>query len=174
MKMQTKKAFVIAIIAGILVLLDGIIANLFNQAASFTWVAFVSWTVFFGETTKERLKAVVGYVLGFLAAVAIIKLGALSNIVTFNIFGVAIVSILATMLVNFLVMELELIKKWFPISVNGMFVGIAMTFSGLGAGLNINTLQSSFLLLALIVIYGVLGLLSGWATLKLTENKKEN
>lgn len=172
MKMQTKKAFVIAIIAGILVLLDGIIANLFNQDASFTWVAFVSWTVFFGESTKERLKAVVGYVLGFLAAIVIIKLGALSNIVTFNIFGVAIVSILATMLVNFLVMELELIKKWFPISVSGMFVGIAMTFSGLGVGLNTSTFESAMLLLALIVVYGVMGLISGWATLYFTQEKE--
>lgn len=55
MRKITRKAIVIAIIAGVLVLCDGIIANLLNQSASFTWIAFVSLTVFFGENTKERL-----------------------------------------------------------------------------------------------------------------------
>ena len=161
----TRKALVIAIIAGILVLLDGMLTKLFNQdGASFTWVAFVSWTVFFGATTKERLKAIVGYLIGFLSAVAIMKLGNLFSGI--NIPAVAFGSILATMIINYLCIELERIEKFFPISVSGIFVGIAMTFSGLGAGLTINTLNSSLLMLAIIVIYGILGLLSGWATLK--------
>lgn len=165
MKKLTRKAVVIAIIAGLLVLFDIIISKLLNQTGSFTWIAFVSWTVFFGATMKERLKAVVGYIIGFLAAVAIMKLGSLFSIIT-NVFGIAIGSILATMIVNFLCIELESIEKYFPISVSGIFVGIAMTFSGLGVGLTINTLGSTMLMLAIIVIYGILGLLSGWATLK--------
>jgi len=56
------KAILIGIIAGLLVLLDGIITNLLHKEASFTWVAFVSWTVFFGSTNKERFKAILGYV----------------------------------------------------------------------------------------------------------------
>lgn len=173
MKAITKKAIVIAIIAGLLVLLDGIISKLLNQTGSFTWVAFISWTVFFGEPVKERLKAVVGYIIGFLAAVAIIKLGALSNIISFNIFNVAVVSILATMIINFLCIELEGIKKYFPISVSGIFVGISMVFSGLGVGLTVDSLQNSVLMLAIIVIYGILGLLSGWATLKFGIKSEE-
>ena len=166
MKKIARKAVVIGIIAGLLVLFDGIIAKLFNQTGSFTWVAFVSWTVFFGATIKERLKAVLGYIIGFLAAVAIIKLGGYLSVIPFSIFGVMIGSILATMLINFLCIELEAIEKYFPISISGIFVGIAMTFSGLGIGLTIDTLSNALLLLALIVIYGILGLLSGWATLK--------
>ena len=169
MKDITRKALVVAIIAGLLVLFDGIITKLLNQIGSFTWVAFVSWTVFFGATTKERLKAVVGYIIGFLSAVAIMKLG--------NLFGgintayVAFGSILATVIINFVVMELELIEKYFPISISGIFVGIGMTFSGLGVGLNIDTLKSSILMLVIIIIYGILGLLSGWATLKFGTKK---
>ena len=48
-----------------------------------------------------------------------------------------------------------------------------MTFSGLGIGLNTNTLSSSILMLSIIVIYGILGLLSGWATLKFGEKNEE-
>lgn len=166
MKKITRKAIVIAIIAGILVLLDGAIAKIFKQTSSFTWVAFVSWTVFFGSTVEERLKAIVGYVLGFLSAIAIIKLGELFSFINFNILGVAIGSILATMIINFLCIEFENLDKVFPVSTSGVFVGIAMTFSGLGAGLVASSLQSSLIMLALIVIYGILGLLSGWATLK--------
>lgn len=164
MKKITRKALVIALIAGLLVLLDGIISKLFNQTGSFTWVAFVSWTVFFGATTKERLKAVLGYIIGFLLAVAIIKLGNLFSFMNTSI--IAFGSILATILINFLCIELENFEKHFPISVSGMFVGIAMTFSGLGVGLSVDTLSSSIIMLAIIVIYGILGLLSGWATLK--------
>ena len=171
MKEITKKATVIGIIAGILVLCDGIFTKLLNQSGSFTWVAFVSWTVFFGESTKERLKAVVGYVIGFLAAVAIIKLGTLFGFIPISIIGVTIGSILATMIVNFACIELEGVKKYFPISVSGIFVGIAMTFSGLGVGLTINTLENSLLMLLIIVVYGILGLLSGWATLKFGMKK---
>ena len=170
MKKITKNAIVIVIIAGVLVLCDGIIAKLLNQTGSFTWVAFVSWTVFFGATTKERLKAVVGYIIGFLSAVAMIKLGNLFSGI--NTLYIAFGSILATMIMNFIIMELENVEKYFPISISGIFVGIAMTFSGLGVGLTIDTLGNSILMLSIIMIYGILGLLCGWATLKFeTKNQ---
>ena len=47
-----------------------------------------------------------------------------------------------------------------------------MTFSGLGIGLSINTLENSLLMLAIIVIYGILGLISGWATSKFGTTKE--
>ena len=164
MKKITKKAIVIAIIAGILVLCDSLITKALNQDASFTWIAFVSWTVFFGATNEERLKAVVGYAIGFLFAIAIMELGEMFS--ELNMVGIAFGSILATMIINFLCIELENFDKVLPISVSGMFVGIAMTFSGVGIGLTIDTYKNLSLMLAIIVIYGILGLLSGWATLK--------
>lgn len=166
MKKLTRKALTIAIIAGILVLCDGIISKLLKQTASFTWVAFVSWTVFFGSTVIERMKAVVGYIIGFISAVLIIQLGNYFSFIQINIFGVALGAMLATMIINFLCIELEGIEKHFPISTSGIFVGIAMTFSGLGANLTTTTVESSLLMLTIIVVYGILGLISGWATLK--------
>ncbi len=171
MKKIVKKALVIGLIAGILVLLDGIISKALNQSGSFTWVAFVSWTVFFGESTEERFKAVIGYIIGFLAAVAIMNLGDLLSVIPLNILGVTIGSILATLIINFSCILLEAIKKYFPISISGIFVGIAMTFSGLGIGLTIDTFSNSILMILIIVIYGILGLLSGWATLKFSAKK---
>ena len=160
----TRKALVIGLIAGILVLLDGIIGKLLGQTGSFTWVAFVSWTVFFGETVKGRLKAILGYVLGFLAAIAIMQLGNLFSFMNIGI--VALGSILATIIINYISIELEKTEKIIPYSVSGIFVGIAMTFSGLGIGLFPNNFESSVLILSIILIYGILGLMSGWATLK--------
>lgn len=164
MKKVTRKAIVIAIIAGILVLCDNVISKALNQTTSFTWIAFVSWTVFFGATNEERLKAIVGYAIGFLSAIAIMKLGDLFT--ELNTLWIAFGSILATMIINFLCIELENVDKVLPISISGIFVGIAMTFSGLGIGLTIDTCKNLILMLTIIVIYGVLGLLSGWATLK--------
>lgn len=160
----TRKALVIGLIAGILVLLDGLIVKLLGQIGSFTWIAFVSWTVFFGETVEGRLKAILGYVIGFFAAVVIMKLGNLFSFMNIGI--VAFGSILATMIINYISIELEKTEKVIPYSVSGIFVGIAMTFSGLGIGLSPNTITDSTLMLAIILIYGILGLLSGWATLK--------
>ncbi len=160
----TRKALVIGLIAGILVLLDGLITKILGQTASFTWVAFVSWTVFFGETVKGRLKAILGYILGFLAAVAIMKLGNLFSFMNIGI--IAFGSILATMIINYVSIELEKMEKIIPYSVSGIFVGISMTFAGLGIGLSPNTFGNSLLMLSIILIYGILGLLSGWATLK--------
>jgi len=173
MKEITKKALVISIIAGILVLCDGLITSIFKLEGSFTWVAFISWTVFFGATTKERMKAVVGYVIGFISAVTIIYLGNWLNFIPINIFSVTLGSLLATMLINYLCIELERVDKHFPISTSGTFVGIALTFSGLGIGLGVDTIQNSITMLSIIVAYGILGLLSGWATLKFgMKNKK--
>lgn len=169
----TKKAIVISIIAGILVLCDGLITSIFKLEGSFTWVSFISWTVFFGATTKERIKAVVGYFVGFLCAVAIIYLGNILSFIPIKLFSVAIGSLFATMLINYLCIEFERADKLFPISTSGTFVGIALTFSGLGIGLGVDTIPNSITMLIIIVVYGILGLLSGWATLKFgMKNKK--
>ena len=109
MKAITKKALVTAMVAGVLVLCDSLITKILNQTASFTWVAFISWTVFWGASTKERLKAVPGYIIGFFAAIVIIKLGSLFSGI--NTLYIAFGSILASLIINFLVMELENFEK---------------------------------------------------------------
>jgi len=168
----TRKAIVIALIAGILVLCDGLITRLLGQNATFTWVAFVSWTVFFSSSIEERERAILGYIVGFLAAYAIINIGNLLSFINFNVFGiVAIGSLIATILINYLCIEFEKLHKFIPVSTSGIFVGISMTFSGLGIGLTPNTLENSLLMVIIIVTYGILGLLSGWATQKYSSKK---
>lgn len=168
----TRKAFVIAIIAGLLVISDGIITGLLKQSGSFTWVAFVSWTVFFGVSVKERLKAIVGYIIGFLAAFMMIELGNLLSFLNINLFVViALGAALASALINYFCIELERASKFFPYSASGIFVGMAMTFSGLGIGLSPSNIENIILMLSIILIYGLLGLLSGWATLKFSQSK---
>lgn len=166
-----RKAIVVGIIAGILVILDGLITHFLDIDASFTWVAFVSWTVFFGSNIKERLEAVVGFIIGFFAAIFIMKLGNVFSFIKINFIGISLASVIATMIVNYLCMLFECFKKWFTISISGIFVGIALTFSGLGINLNPTVVNDSFLMILVILVYGILGLLSGWATLKFGTKK---
>ncbi len=168
MKALTKKALTISIIAGLLVLIDGVIVNLMNLNGSFVWVSFISWTVFFGVPLIDRIKAVPGYIIGFLLAILIMNFGTfLNGLFSIKIFGVALSSILATAIVNFFCMYFEKLKRFYLDSINGIFVGIALTFSGLGIGLTTDTLSSSITMLLIIVIYGILGLLSGYVTMKI-------
>lgn len=173
MKKLTKKAISIAIIAGLLVLIDGIIVQFLPVSGSFVWVSFVSWTVFFGATVNERIRAVPGYIIGFLFAVLIMNLGSiLNNVISLSILGVALSSILATAVINFVCIYFEKLKKIYLDSISGIFVGISMTFSSLGIGLNPDSLKNGLLMLGIIVIYGILGLICGYATLKINEDKK--
>ncbi len=171
MKKLNKKAITIGVIAGLLVLIDGIITNIMGLNSSFVWVSFISWTVFFGASVNERIRAIPGYVIGFFLAVAIINFGNfLNGIFSWTIFGVAISSILATAIINYICMFFEKLKKIYLNSINGIFVGIAMTFSSLGMGLKPDSVSNSITMLIIILIYGILGLLSGYATMKINSN----
>lgn len=166
----TKKALTVGIIAGILVFVDGVITQLIGINGSFVWVSFISWTVFFGAKTIERLKAIPGYVIGFGLALAIINLGNyLHSIMHVTILGVTLASIVATFLINFICIYFEKLKKFYLDSINGIFVGIALTFSGLGVGLDTASLCDCGYMLFIIVIYGILGLLSGYFTIKINN-----
>lgn len=167
-----KKALTVGVIAALLVLLDGIITQIIGVEGSFVWVAFISWTVFFGVTIKERIKAIPGYIIGFILAIIIIRLGnILSSGIPVKIFGVALGSIIATGVINWLCMYFEKLKKICLDSISGIFVGIALTFSGLGIGLTTNTLSSSIEMLLIILIYSILGLISGYLTITINKDK---
>ena len=172
MKELFKKAFVISIIAGLLVIFDGIITYLMGWSGSYVWVSFISWTVFFGATLDERILAIPGYVVGFILAVTIMNLGNfLEGIINLKIIGIAISSVFATVVINFISIYFEKLKKFYLNSINGIFVGIALTFSTLGVGLQPNTLNNSITMILIILLYGILGLLSGFFTLKFTSKK---
>lgn len=152
---------VVGVIAAILVFTDGLIAPLFVAGASFTWMAFVNWTVFFGSPLIDRVKAIIGYIIGFLAANAIVLIGtSLDNIISLNLTNIAIGNIIAVFLINFVVMYFDRAKKLFMDSISGIFVGIALTFSGAGVSLQVSDPK----LLLLLIVYGILGLLCGLGT----------
>jgi hypothetical protein len=154
-------ALAVGIIAAILVFVDSLIAPFFAVGISFTWMAFINWTVFFGSSKLEKFKAILGFIIGYLAANSIVFLGKwINNNIDFKIINISISTIIAVFIVNFLVMYFEKAKKLFMDSIPGIFVGIALTFSGAGIGIETTNLK----LLIIILIYGALGILCGVGT----------
>jgi hypothetical protein len=151
----------VGLLAGSLILIDHFLASLFAAEANFVWVAFVSWTVFFGSPTVDRFKAVLSFVVGFLAANLIVLIGAHLELVWI------LPAIAATVLVNFLVLWLADVKF---LVIPGIFVGIAMTFARGGVGLE----MWSWPTLGLVVAYGVLGLIVGYVCMQVSSATKKS
>ncbi|MCL2870221.1 MAG: hypothetical protein FWE26_01115 [Coriobacteriia bacterium] len=145
---------IVGCIAATLIFTDSLIAPLFIAGAGFAWMAFISWTVFALVSPVERIKALPGYLIGFLAANSILFLGAVfREVIQVNVINIALGSLLAVFIVNITIMYFEHAKKIFLDSMPGIFVGIALTFSGAGVGFEAGDPR----LLALIFIYGILG-----------------
>ena len=150
----------IAVIASVLCVIDALIGGLFVDGGSFMWVAFVTWTVFGSATMKDRIKAVPGFLIGFLAACAMM---AITSSFSANIYTISISGWLGVFLLNGAVMFFENGAKVWLNSISGIFCGIFLTFSGLGVGLNpLNSWKECFITLGIIVVYGILGLACGW------------
>ena len=151
---------IVASIASLLYIVDALLAQVFVAGGSFMWVAFVSWTVFGSATMKDRIKAVPGFLIGFLAACAMM---AITSSFSANIYTISISCLLGVFLLNGAVMFFENGAKVWLNSISGIFCGIFLTFSGLGVGLNpLNSWKECFITLGIIVVYGILGLACGW------------
>jgi len=162
---------VVGLIAAILLIIDGTIAPFFKVGASFMWIAFISWNLFFGSSDTDRLKAIPGFVLGFISANLIITFGNYFSLISnAKIINTMIASVIAVFVINALVMYFQHAKKYFLDSIPAIFIGIALTFSGAGISLKAYDLS----LLLIIIIYGILGLLCGYCTNYLVKkiNKK--
>ena len=167
----SKKPLVIAIVAAILYIIDALIGGLLVKGGSFMWVAFAFWTVFFGATINERIRGFIGAIIGFISAIIMMLI---TSSFTLNIFTISISCLLGVFVVNALVMYLEHTEKFWTNSISGVFVGIMLTFSGLGMGLNpLNGFGEAMSMLLVIAIYAVLGLLCGFFSIFFTT-KKEN
>jgi hypothetical protein len=167
----SKKPLFIALIASVLYLIDALIAGLFVKGASFMWVAFAFWTVFFGASVKDRVKGLIGALIGFFAAIIMMLI---TNSFSLNIYTISISCLLGVFVVNALVMCLEKTEKFWTNSVMGVFVGIFLTFSGFGVGLNpLNGTNSLFTMLGILAVYAVLGLLCGFCSITSFIKKKE-
>lgn len=164
-------ALAVGIVAFVLVFIDSIIAPLFIVGASFTWMAFINWTVFFGSKKVDRYKGIIGFIIGYLSANSIIFLSNwLNGFIKINIINISLSTLIAVFLINFLVMYFENAKKFFMDSIPGIFVGIALTFSGAGVYIAASDLK----LLLIILIYGSLGILCGVSTNYLSNKFKKD
>ena len=165
----SKKPLVIAIVASILYLIDALIGGLFVDGGSFMWVGFAFWTVFFGASVEERIRGFIGTIIGFFSAVVMMFI---TSSFTLNIYTISISCLLGVFLINYLVMYLEHTKKFWTNSITGVFVGIMLTFSGFGIGMNpISSFKEGGLMLGILCIYAVLGLLCGYFSLFFTKEK---
>ena len=166
---------VVAVIASLLYLIDALIGGLFVKGGSFMWVGFVFWTVFATASLKERVKALIGVVIGFASAVAMM---AITSSFTLNLGTISISCLLGVFLVNGAIMLFENGEKVWINSLSGIFCGIFLSFSGLGVRLNpLASCSSAFTMLGIMLVYGVLGLACGWANgyfVKLWKSKYES
>jgi len=167
----SKKPLRIGIIASILYIIDALIGGLMFEGGSFMWVAFAFWTVFFGATITERLKALIGAVIGFASAVVMMLI---TSSFTLNVGTISISCLLGVFLINCAVMYLEKTEKCWTNSISGVFVGIFLTFSNLGVGLNpLTSIGDAALMLGIIVIYAILGLVCGFFSIFSFKTKNE-
>ena len=168
----SKKPLVIGVIAAVLYIIDAFIGGLFIAGGSFMWVAFAFWTVFFGATVNERIRGFIGAIIGFLAAIVMMLI---TSSFTLNIFTISISCLIGVFVGNALVMYLEHTEKCWTNSISGVFVGIMLTFSGLGMGLSpLNGVLEALSMVSVIAIYGVLGMLCGFFSLFFTKDKSKD
>lgn len=166
----SRKPLVIGIVASILYIIDALIGGLLVDGGSFMWVAFAVWTVFFGVSIKDRIKALIGVVIGFFSAILMM---AITNMFTLNLHTISISCLIGVFVVNMLVMYFEHLGKVMMDSISGIFVGIMLVFSGLGKGLNpLASFGEAATMFAVICIYTVLGLLCGYFSIFFSAKKQ--
>jgi hypothetical protein len=150
----------VTIISGVLFLIDSSISHFFSAAHSFTWVAFVNWTVFFMASDIERIKAFPSYTIGFLGANAMILLGNMGG------GGIAVVAV-AVAVISGIIYVMGYVKY---LHISSMFLGISLTF----ALSQYDIAPFSITMVGVILIYGLLGLISGWICVKAQEFVKKD
>ena len=160
----------IAVIASVLCIIDAFLARAFVEKGNFMWVAFAIWTIFYGATMGERIRGLIGIVIGFLVAII---MNLITASFTLNLSYLSISCLLGVLVMNFAVMFLNHTKKIWTNSVTGVFAGIFLTFSGLGIGMSPTTdVKTCFLMLAIIVVYAILGMICGFFSIYFTNKAK--
>ena len=127
--MTLKKFVVIPLIIGVLAFLiqifDQLLAPLMfpKPNAGFGWIAFQAWAVYFlaGCNLKGGLKALIGYIIGILASIAIMNLAGVFGALGF--FSVP----LAVGLIAFCLIFFER-TTWFSL-IPAMFIGAGAYFA---------------------------------------------
>jgi len=156
----SKAPIIVGMIAAILFCVDSVLAKYFwsaydeSLARGFMWVAFVAWTISFGMKNSDRIKMWIGHFIGFGAAAGMIHFGQLFSA---SAIGIGIAAVIGVFIFNGLVMYFDSLKKFWLNSITGIFMGIFLTFSGLGVGLGADTFADAGITLAIILLYSLLG-----------------
>jgi hypothetical protein len=145
-----------ALLAFIIVCIDQLLKEYMpiGQKNGFTYIAFVAWAVyFFTGTGKDGIRAAIGYVVGILFSIGIVKIAGLFAFTPF--FAVPI----AVFIVVFVVLYLEKAPwvNYIPAMfvASGCFFGIINYVPGGDNFCHAATVE---------IIYGFIGLLFGWIT----------
>lgn len=154
-----KMPLVVGLIASIIYIIDSFLGKVLVDGASFMWVAFVSWTIFYGVDLTDRIKALIGNVIGFLFGVLMFHS---SSFFEGSILGISISGLLFVFIANGAMMAFPNFKKVWLDSISGIFMGVFLTFSGLGVSLYPTSITSALLQLAIILIYSCFGLIAGY------------
>ena len=134
-------------------------------------MAFAIWTIFYSASLKDRVKGLIGVVLGFVAAVVMMLITSSFNL---NLFTISISSLVGVFLVNFLVMHFDKTEKVWMNSLSGIFAGIFLTFSGFGVGLSpLSSVENAFLMFGMLILYTILGLVCGYFSTFITSKVKK-
>ena len=160
----------IAVIASLLYIFDALVAPKILSGASFMWVAFAIWTIFYGASWQERIKGFIGILIGFLAGTIMMLI---TKSFTLNLYTISISSLLGVFVVNGVVMLFDKTKKVWLNSLSGIFAGIFLTFSGLGQHLSpVSNVKTAFIMLGIISLYSILGMICGYFSIFITNKVK--
>lgn len=156
-----KLPLIVATIASILYIIDSFLGKALVAGGSFMWVAFVSWTLFSGATIPDRIKALIGNVIGYMFGVLMFQGGGFFG---GNVLGVSLAGLLFVFIANGAMMFFANAKKLWMDSIPAIFMGVFLCFSGLGVKLYPSSFESGALQLSIILIYSTLGLVCGYLT----------
>lgn len=160
----------IAVIASILYIVDALIAPNIISGASFMWVAFAVWTIFYGVQLSDRIKGLIGIVIGFASGVVMLLI---TSSFTANLYTISISCLIGVFVINGAVMFFDHAKKVWLNSVTGIFTGIFLTFSGLGQKLSpLTDVKTAFIMLGIIVLYAIFGMVCGYFSILITNKVK--
>lgn len=150
----------IAVLASAGFLFDALIGNLFVNGASFLSFGFIVWTVFFAAKFKDRIKGFIGILIGFAISLMMMLI---TKSFTANLYVISISALVGVFIGNFVAMQCGNAEKFWIGSVSGIFVGISLSFSGLGIGMNpLASVREGFLMFGIIAVYAILGLALGF------------
>ncbi len=164
-----KMPVVVGVIASVIYIIDTFLGKAL-AGGSFMWVAFASWTIFYGVSLDERIKALIGNVIGFLFGVLMFHA---SSFFDGSVFGISIAGLLFVFLANGAMMFFPKLSKLWIGSISGIFMGVFLTFSGLGVSLFPTTFTNALLQLATILIYSTFGLIAGFICTYFGKEKKQ-